>query len=174
LGVRGDCRSRCWMWLTSTQIATYRIAQSHRIVVYMLYIVVRSVTETVPTTLLRTWERELRCGDLSSLHLYLLDRLFSLVVNDSLLLEVFNLRIVSSAELFVLPCSLASSCAASPFLTTYPTMCAVFFELLIQLGAERLCLFPARFCVYAVQNVVLVETFEEGVACCVALLSGRS
>jgi hypothetical protein len=53
-------------------------------------------------------------------------------------------------------------------------MCTVLFEFLVQLTAEALCLVPAAFGVYAVQNIVLVEALEKGVACRVALFAVRS
>jgi hypothetical protein len=53
---------------------------------------------------------------------------------------------------------------------TYPAMSAVFLELLVQFRTECTRLLPSLWCIYAVQHIVLVETFEEGVACGVALL----
>lgn len=55
--------------------------------------------------------------------------------------------------------------------STHPAVCTVFFKLLVQLPAETGGLVPPRLCIYAVQNVVLVEAFEKGIACCVALLA---
>jgi hypothetical protein len=54
---------------------------------------------------------------------------------------------------------------------TYPTVCTVLLELLIQLPAKCLCFLSTALGVYAVKHVVLVEAFEEGVACCIALFS---
>ena len=50
-------------------------------------------------------------------------------------------------------------------------MCAVLLKLLIKLPAECRCLLLATLCVYAVQDVVLVEAFEEGIAGFVAPLA---
>ena len=50
-------------------------------------------------------------------------------------------------------------------------MCAILLKFLVQLSTEACSLVPSRLCVYAVQDVVLVEAFEKGVARCVALFA---
>lgn len=60
--------------------------------------IVNSITAFAPMhriASLRAWKRELRGGYLASLRLYFLDRLFPLVVDHSLLLEVLHLQPVS-------------------------------------------------------------------------------
>lgn len=57
---------------------------------------------------------------------------------------------------------------------THPAVCAVLLKSLVQLPTERLCFLSAALGIYAVENVVLIEALEEGVACCIALFSVRS
>jgi hypothetical protein len=49
-------------------------------------------------------------------------------------------------------------------------MRAVLLEVLVQFCTECMSLLPTTLGIYAVQDVVLVEALEEGVACAVALL----
>ena len=63
--------------------------------------IVNSITAFAPMhRSLGARKRELRRGYLASLRLYFLDRLLSLVVDHSLLLEVFHLQPVSMVHMF--------------------------------------------------------------------------
>lgn len=54
---------------------------------------------------------------------------------------------------------------------THPAVRTVLLEFLVELRAEGLGFFASRLCVYAVEDVVLVQALKEGVSRLVALLA---
>jgi len=84
----------------------------------------------------------LRRDNLASLLLDFLYRLFPLVVDNSLFLEILD-----------------------------PAVCAVLLKLLIEFLAETCGLVSPLLCIDTVKYVVFVEALEEGIARGVALLS---
>lgn len=122
------------------------------------------------------------------MHFNLFDCLLALVVDHSLFLEVLDLPLVNKiseprffrlVEKFkpLLPQKLLQKVGHvyhsqdQDCVPTHPAVCTILLKLFVELSAETCSLVPPRLCVYAVQDVVLVEAFEEGVSCCVALLA---
>ena len=104
---------------------------------------------------------QLRCNNLAAFRFDLLDGLLFLVVDHSLFLEVFHL-IARLAFDFL-----------DAIKDAYPAMRAVPLENLIR-GSACLCrTLPSLLGIYAVEDVVPVETFEEGISRFVTLLPCR-
>ena len=111
------------------------------------------------------WQRQLRCCNLATLRFQSLDCLLLLVVDDALLLEVFDLHVLSVIG------RLENNVTGYVPGSTHPAVRAILLKFLVKLRAECLGLFSPRLCVYAVEDVVLVQTLEEGITRLVALLA---
>lgn len=116
----------------------------------------------------------MRRDNLASLLLDFLYRLFPLVVDNSLFLEILDLRVISSDRSITQSLSTALPCLGTHRtikVSTYPAVCAVLLKLLIEFLAETCGLVSPLLCIDTVKYVVFVEALEEGIARGVALLS---